>query len=303
MEPMALLAKPSRLSRLLCAVLFSSSLMLTVAGKAQDVAQLPFLATHYDLAATIDPANPTISATAKVDFRGTEVSSMVRVELHPNLGVTEVKNAAGKALNFERDNLNPLLLNVNLPSAATATSTVTLTFTYAGPLANEDNSPGPGVRLASSYKDGAYLLLPARWFPLTAYPTNRFTVTFRFNVPDSFAMAGTGKSLAPSAVPAKSAAEGGRLLYVFECPNAAPNGSFVAGPLQLSAKQSEGLSVNVYAPRSATAKPEDFANSLARSVNVFSDIFGSLPAEPEFTVVQIPDGGLREFSGPGLIVL
>src|SRR5260370_40043295 len=104
-------------------------------------------------------------------------------------------------------------------------------------------------------------------------------------------------------LPAKSAVEGPRLLYVFECPNRAPNGSFVAGPLQLSAKQAEGVNVNVFAPRSASAKPEDFANSIARSVNVFSDLFGALPAEPEFTVVQIPDGGLREFSGPGLIVL
>src|SRR5712672_140312 len=303
MEPMALLAKPSRPSRLLCAVLFSSSLMLTVAAKAQDVAQLPFLATHYDIAATIDPANQTISATAKVDFRGTEVSSMVRVELHPNLSVTEVKNAAGKALNFERDNLNPLLLNVNLPSAATANSTVTLTFTYAGPLANENNSPVPGVRLASIYKDGAYLLLPSRWFPLTAYPTNRYTATFRLTVPDTFALAGTGKSLSPSPVAAKSAAEGGRLQYVFECPNASPNGSFVAGPLQLNAKQAEGLNVNVYAPRPASANAGDFANAVARSVNAFSDLFGPLPAEPEITVAQMPDGGLREFSGPGLLVL
>src|SRR5713226_3157167 len=248
MEPMALLAKPSRPSRLLCAVLFSSSLMLTVAGKAQDVAQLPFLATHYDLAATIDPANQTISATAKVDFRATEVSSIVRVELHPNLSVTEVKNAAGKALNFERDNLNPLLLNVNLPSAATANSLVTLTFSYTGPMANEDNSPVPGVRLASIYKDGAYLLLPARWFPLTAYPSNRYTGTFRLNVPDTFAVARTCKSLSPTPVSGKTVAEGSRLLYVFECANAAPNGSFVAGPLKLTPKQSEGLTVSVYAP-------------------------------------------------------
>ena len=300
---MVFLAKPFRLSRHLFAVLFISSLMLTSAAKAQDVAQLPFLATHYDIAATIEPANQTISATAKVDFRATEVSSIVRVELHPNLNVTGVKNSSGKALNFERDNLNPLLLNVNLPSAATVNSTVTLEFTYAGPLANEDNSPVPGVRLASIYKDGAYLLLPSRWFPLTAYPTNRYTGTFRFIVPDSFAMAGTGKSSSPSPVAGKTPAEGGRLLYVFECPNAAPNGSFVAGPLQLSIKQAEGLTANVFAPRSSTAKPDDFANSVARSVNVFSDLFGALPAEPEFTVVQIPDGGLREFSGPGFIVL
>ena len=151
--------------------MFSSSLLLpliTPAQQAQDVAQLPFLAEHYDVAATLDPSNQSLSAVAKVDFRASEVSSVVRVELHPNLNVSEVKNAAGKALSFERDGLNPLLLNVNLPSAATANSTVTLSFTYTGPLANEDNSPVPGVRLASIYKDGAYLLLPARWFPLTS---------------------------------------------------------------------------------------------------------------------------------------
>jgi aminopeptidase N len=305
MEPMALVSKSSRLSCLLLPLAFSASLLLPLVSpaQAQDVSLLPFLAEHYDVAATLDPSNQSLSAVAKVDFRASEVSSVVRVELHPNLTVSEVKNATGKALSFERDNLNPLLLNVTLPSAATANSTVTLSFTYKGPLANEDNSPVPGVRLASIYKDGAYLLLPARWFPLTAYPTNRYTGTFRLTVPETFAVAGTGKSLSPSPVAAKSAAEGGRLLYVFECPIAAPNGSFVAGPLQLNAKQSEGLSVNVYAPRSASANAGDFANSVARSVNAFSDLFGALPPDPQFTVAQIPDGGLREFSGPGLLVL
>src|SRR5258708_23850022 len=230
MEPMALLAKPSCPSRLLCAALFSGSLLLSVAAKAQVAAKLPFLASHYDIAATIDPANQTISATAKVDFRAREVSSIVRVELNPNLSVTEVKNAAGKALNFERDNLNPLLLNVNLPSAATANSSVTVTFTYAGPLANEDNSPIPGVRLASIYKDGAYLLLPARWFPLTAYPTNRYTATFRLTVPDTFALAGKGKSLSPSAAEGKSAGGGRRFVDLVRIPEPAPTRCFFAAP-------------------------------------------------------------------------
>jgi aminopeptidase N len=300
---MALLRTPSRLSCLLLPLVFSSTLFLPAVSPAQDVAQPQFLAEHYDVAATLDPSNQSISAIAKVDFRAKEVSSVVRVELHPNLNVSEVKNASGKTLSFERDNLNPMLLNVNLPAAATVNSTVTVSFTYTGPLANEDNSPVPGVRLASIYKEGAYLLLPARWFPLTAYPTNRYTGTFRLTVPDTFAVAGTGKALSPSPVAAKSAAEGGRLLYVFECPTAAPNGSFVAGPLQLNAKQAEGLNVNVYAPRTASANAGDFANAVARSVNAFSDLFGALPAEPEFTVAQIPDGGLREFAGPGLLLL
>jgi tetratricopeptide (TPR) repeat protein len=296
---MLLLRKPARLPWLPLLVL---SLLLPFVATAQDVTRENFLAEHYDVAATIEPSGQSLSAIAKVDFRAKEASSLVRVELHPNLNVTDVKSSAGKALNFERDAVNPLLLTVNLPSAVAANSLVTLTFTYSGLLANEENSPVPGVRLASIYRDGAYLLLPARWFPLTAYPSNRYTGTFRFNVPDTFAVAGTGKGGAPTPVAGKAGAEGGRLLYVFECSQAAPNGSFVAGALQLNAKQAEGLDVAVYAPPAAAKNAGDFANAIARSVTAFSDLFGPLP-DPSFTVMQIPDGGLREFSGPGLAVL
>jgi aminopeptidase N len=278
------------------------ALLLPAAGSAQDVSKENFLAEHYDVAANIEPASQSLSAVAKVDFRAREASSIVRVELHPNLNVTKIENSAGKAVNFDRDQMNPLLLTVNLPSPVAANTTVSLTFTYSGLLANEENSPVPGVRLASIYKDGAYLLLPARWFPLTAYPTNRYTGTFRLTVPDTFAVAGTGKAQSPTPVAARSAAEGGRLLYAFECKDAEPNGTFVAGPLQMNAKQAEGLDVNVYAPPDASKSAGDFANAVARSVDAFSDLFGQLP-DPTFTVVQMPDGGLREFSGPRLLVL
>src|SRR5260221_4175868 len=227
MDPMALVCKLSRPSSLLLAI----SMLLPFAVFAQDVTKETFLAEHYDVAATLDPASQSLSAIAKVDFRATQVSSVVRVELHPNLNVKEIKGANGKAVNFERDNLNPLLLNVNLPAAATANSLVTLTFTYTGPMANEDNSPVPGVRLASIYKHSAYLLLPARWFPLTAYPSNPYTATFRLNVPDTFAVAGTGKAGAPTPTPGKNTVEGNRLVYTFQCDSPAPYGTFVPAHL------------------------------------------------------------------------
>jgi len=299
---MLLLCQASRQPRLIPLLVAIFALLLPAAGSAQDVSKENFLAEHYDVAANIEPASQSLSAVAKVDFRAREASSIVRVELHPNLNVTKIENSAGKAVNFDRDQMNPLLLTVNLPSPVAANTTVSLTFTYSGLLANEENSPVPGVRLASIYKDGAYLLLPARWFPLTAYPTNRYTGTFRLTVPDTFAVAGTGKTQSPTPVAARSAAEGGRLLYAFECKDAEPNGTFVAGPLQMNAKQAEGLDVNVYAPPDASKSAGDFANAVARSVDAFSDLFGQLP-DPTFTVVQMPDGGLREFSGPRLLVL
>ena len=299
---MLLLLRPFRLSWLAFLPVLLLGLKLPAAVHAQDVSKENFLAERYDVAATIEPASQSLSAVAKVDFRAHDASSIVRVELHPNLNVSSVKDSAGKSVNFDRDQLNPMLVAVNLPSPVAAGSTVSLTFTYTGLLANEENSPVPGVRLASIYKDGAYLLLPARWFPLTAYPTNRYTGTFRLTVPDTFVVAGTGKGSSPSPVAAKSAAEGGRLLYTFECKNSQPNGSFVAGALQLNVKQAEGLDVNVYAPPADSKNAQDFANAVARSVMAFSDLFGPLP-DPGFTVVEMPDGGLREFSGPGLLVL
>ena len=284
--------------------LVAAVLFLPLASQAQVPIQAKsgFLAEHYDVSATLDSGSQTITATAKVRFRAVDASGIVRVELHPNLNVSDVKSEQGASLKFEREGISPLDLRVQLPSSVPANTKVTLTFFYTGVLANEENSPLPGVRLASIDKEGAYLLLPARWFPLTAYPTNRFTGTFRFNVPDSFAMAGTGKSLAPTPLAGKGAAEGSRLQYVFECARSAPNGTFVAGNLELNSKQAEGVTVSVYAPRAASAKVADFAGDVARGVITFSDMFGPLP-DANMTLVQIPDNSLREYAGAGVLLL
>jgi aminopeptidase N len=269
---------------------------------AQAPRPVAFVAVNYDVTASLDTVRQAISATARVDFKALEVSGNIRVELHPNLEVRDVKAADGKSLSFERDRQNPLFVIVTVPTPVAAGDHLSLTFTYAGLLANEENSPVPGVRVAVINHDGAYLLLPARWFPLTDYPSNRYTGTFHLEVPDSFAVAGTGKALAPTPVAGKNPIDGGRLQYTFECKNAAPNGTFVAGNLQLNPQQAEGVSVAVYAPRSASANAGDFAASVARSMTVFSDMFGALP-DPSMTVMQIPDGTLRDFAGPGVLLL
>jgi len=269
-------------------------------------AQVPqppnFLADHYDISATLDTIGQSISASAKIDFKAVEASSTVRVELHPNLVVKEIKGPDGKPLTFERDNQNSLVLIAHLPTPIATAGHVTLTYTYSGLLVNEENSPVPGVRAALINKDGAYLLLPARWFPLTNFPSNRYTATFRLNVPDLFAVAGTGKASAPSPMPGKNAVEGGRLLYTFECKSLASHGTFVVGNLQLNPKQAEGINVAVYAPRAASANAQNFAESVARSAIVFSDMFGPIP-DPSFTLIQIPDGTLRDFAAPGVLLL
>src|SRR5437764_835142 len=227
---------PMALRRRLSSPILVLALLLLTSAAASLRAQLPqppsVLAAHYDVSATLDAIGQSISATAKIDFKAVEASSTVRVELHPNLVVKEIKGPDGKPLTFERDNQNSLILIAHLPTPIATDGHVTLTYTYAGLLINEENSPIPGVRAALINKDGAYLLLPARWFPLTNYPSNRYTATFRLNVPDVFAVAGTGKASAPTPTPGKNTVEGNRLVYTFQCDAPAPYGIFVAGRLQ-----------------------------------------------------------------------
>src|SRR5271168_1302254 len=271
-------------------------------ARAQGPRAISFLAQHYDVSASLDGVSQMLTATAKIEFRALEVTSTLRVELHPNLEVKSVKNEAGKTLQFERDAQNPLYVIVNLPAAVPRESKLTLTFEYAGLLANAENSPVPGIKVALLDREMAYLLLPSRWFPLTNYPSNRYTATFRLNVPDTWAVAGTGKALAAQPMAATGALAGGRLLYTFECKTPEPHGSFVAGNLQLNPKQAEGINVSVYAPRAQSGNAADFAASVARSMTIFSDMFGALP-DSDMQVIQLPDGTLRDFPAPGVVFL
>jgi predicted negative regulator of RcsB-dependent stress response len=261
-----------------------------------------FLADKYEVSAYLDTVAQGINAVAKVEFRAQEVSQNVLVELHENLEVKDVKGADGKTLPFQRESGNPMFLLVTLPSPVAAGQAVTLTFSYGGLLANEENSPVPNLRVASVNKDWSYLLLPARWFPLTNYPANRYSATFKLNVPDNVVAVGTGKPDSPQSLAPRSPAEGGRLMYVFHGERPEPYGSFVIGPLQMNPKQAEGINVAVYAPPAQSAKAQEFANEAAHQEIIFSDMFGELP-DQDLTVVQLPDGTLRDFAAPGVLML
>ena len=271
-------------------------------ASAQSLARFPLRATHYDVEVALHPADQTISARAKVDFVAGAPTRTFVVELHQDLKVTAVRGANGKPLEFSRDNNPAFNLRVNLPDALVSGNTTSVTFEYTGPVSLEEDSPSKGVRLASVDKNGGYLLLPSRWFPLTNYPSNRYTYRFKIVVPDSFAVVGTGQADSPQLVPATKAGEQGQAIYVFQSDRASPGGTFVFGNLQLNPVKVEGFSVPVYAPPAQAGTANLYGASLAHAVTYFSDVFGSLP-ERSFVIAQMPDGSLGEYAGPGILSL
>jgi hypothetical protein len=284
------------------------SLVLLAAAhvSAQAPRDFPFRATNYSVEAILHPENQTIQAEVKADFVASQVARTVLVELHPDLVISSVKTDSGQSLTVNRDGNSPLLVSVELPQAATPGKTVSLTFDYAGPISSMEDSPTPGMRFGSIDKTSAYLLLPARWFPLTNFPSNRYTATFKLIVPETFQVAGTGKADPPTTVPAMpgSANAESELQYIFHDDTPSPSGSFVAGPLQLTNAPVEGYQFAVYAPQSQAATAKAYAQTTAHILDFYTETFGALPAgDTNLTIAQMPDGSLEGYSAPGLLLL
>jgi len=214
-----------------------------------------FRATNYEIRASLDAVGRVLTAQAKVDFAANEPSRVVDVELSQTLRVNGVRDAAGKPLGYDRDENSPMKLQVTLPDSVPAGGKVTLQFEYAGPLTTRGTSSDQGLQLAHIDKDGGYLLLPARWFPLTDFPTNRYTGVFQIEVPGTMTVAGTGTStgaptsvtprisparaignsrsaapLSPSAAPPPPSMENERMLYTFRVEKPEAAGTFVVAP-------------------------------------------------------------------------
>jgi aminopeptidase N len=290
-----------------CRLLSLLALLLLAAfvAPAQTPRRFPFRADHYDVQVLIHPEDQTISGLARVDFIAIEVARTVVVELHQDLKVNAIHiPGSKKPLEFERDRTYPLLLTVGLPDSVAPGQPVSLEFDYTGPISSEDDSPTRGVRFASIDKTSAYLLLPARWFPLTNYPANRYTGTFKIITPDTMYVTGTGRADPPTMEPGIGKGAG-QASYVFHCDHPAPVGTFVAGPLQLNPVQTEGITVSVFTPPVQASTATAYGTSLAHIILYYSDAFGPLQenAPPPFTIAQMPDGSLSGYSAPGLLLI
>ena len=287
-----------------------------------------FRATNYDIRASLDAVGQVMNAQAKVDFTANDSARVVEVELNQNLRVNSVRDGAGRPVPYDRDENSALKLDITLPEQVPPGRTVTLQFDYSGPLSSRINDPAQGVRLSYIGKEGGYLLLPARWFPLTGFPSNRYTGTFQLEVPGTMTVAGTGTSIgsptsvtpkyspgpapgnsrsggapvSPAAAPPPPSMENERMLYTFRVEKPQAAGTFVFSPLQLSPLHAEGMDFSVYTPPAAAGTAQSYADTVARILDFYNGEFGALP-EPGMKVAQILDGAVDGYAAPGLLLV
>jgi hypothetical protein len=286
-----------------------------------------FRATNYEIRASLDAIGRVLTAQAKVDFSANEPSRIVDVELSQTLRVNGVHDTTGKPLAYDRDENTPLKLRVTLPDSIPTGGRVTLQFEYTGPLSTRGTSADEGLQLAHIDKDSGYLLLPARWFPLTNFPTNQYTGVFQIEVPGTMTVVGTGTSagaptsvtpkviaapavgnsrsaapMSPSAAPPPPSMENERLLYTFRVDKPESAGTFVIAPLQLNPVRAEGATYSIYTPPAQANTAQAYADTLAHILDDFNGQFGPLP-EPGMKIAQLPDGTVASYSAPGLLLV
>jgi len=299
---------------------------------AQTIPTAAFRATYYEVRASLDAVGQVLNAQAKVDFAAGEAARVVDVELNQNLRVNAVRDVAGKPVSYDRDENSGPKLHITLPENVPSGGKVTLFFDYGGPFTSRVNDPSQGIRMASIGKDGGYLLLPSRWFPLTDFPSNRYTGIFQIEVPGNMVVVGTGTQAGPpQSVAAKAAAppasapilgnarrgaapvspraeptpppmENERMLYTYRVDKPEAAGTVVIAPLQLSSEHAQGATYSIYTPPALANTAPAYADAVSHILDYFNSEFGALP-EPGMTVAQLPEGTVDGFAAPGLLLV
>jgi len=184
------------LSRIVFSVALASGTLL---AQGQGQSQRPRVDVEsYAIDAQVDPSAQTIRATAKVRFTPLDDLSTVSFELNNALNLETVTDDTGRQVPASRTAQD---MSVRLSLAATLLKgkPATLTFVYGGKLTGTEESPVWGIKFAAIHPDFAYLMYPARWFPVNDYTTDRFTTDLRVTVPSGFKVIASGLESADAA--------------------------------------------------------------------------------------------------------
>src|ERR1700687_3472277 len=147
---------------------------------------------NYVINAEINPRTQALTANVQVRFVPLEADvSSTSFELNNALNISRVVDDAGRQIQVSRSTQDSSV-RLNFPSALAKGKPAIVTFTYDGRLTGEEDSPVYGIKFAALQNDFAYLMYPARWFPVNDYTVDRYTADMHITVPSEFKVIASG---------------------------------------------------------------------------------------------------------------
>jgi hypothetical protein len=266
---------------------------LTVFAQAQE-RRARIRVENYTIDAEIQPATQAIIATAEVRFVPLDNNgSSLSFELNNALNVSKVVDGKGASINDTRnqqDSTVRLSFDPPLPKG----DPVTLKFTYEGRLSGSEDSPVYGIKFAAIHPDYAFLLYPARWFPISGYTTDRFTADLHITVPSGYQVLGSGLDTHQAA--------GDKVVYSFHFDHPSFPGSIAVVHDPGVKASAEGVTSTLYFRGDEKGMAQQYGEQIGQMMAYFTGDFG-LPPYANLTVVETENGAPNGFSAPGLIFL
>ena len=248
----------------------------------------------YTIDAEISPNTSDIQA--KVTVRFTPVDDGITstaFELNNALNVSRVTDDKGAQIQATR-NQQDFTVRLNFDHPLVKGQTTAVTFYYDGRLTGQEDSPVYGIKFAAIHPDYAFLLYPARWFPVAGYTTDRFGADMRVTVPMGYSVLGSGLDSK------QTAADKNTYEYKFER-HSFP-GSIAVVKDQPVKVQSEGSTSSVYFRGPQADLVQQYGTEVGKIMSYFGSIYG-LPPSANLMVVQTETGAPNGYAAPGMIFL
>ena len=275
--------RPQRWSLAACLLLAVSVLH----PPARAAEKTHFHVNDYQIDAVLNPHEHKIAARAKVKITALEELNIATFQLHNDLRLSKVTDAAGRPLTADRiPQDSSVRVSLNKPLAKDD-STV-LTFEYEGVLDSADDSPVPGLKLTSINDDTSYLLYSGDWFPVNAFGIDRFTATINVTVPAHMMVIGSGTVSEGTQALKASAGSGPTKTFSLKYEKASFPGTIIAGAFGDYASTEAGLDLHVYFKPAHKDLASAYADTAIKEFTYFITLYGPLPSNV-VRIVELPD--------------
>jgi aminopeptidase N len=271
-----------------------TSAMMWGQGQGPGQSQRPRLdVDSYTIDAQVDPGAQTLQATTKVSFTPLEDATSLSFELNNALTLDSVTDQAGRQVPASRV-AQDMTVRLSLAETMPKGKPATLTFVYGGKLTGAEESPVWGIKFAAIHPDFAYLMYPARWFPVNDYTADRFTTDLKVTVPSGYKVIGSGTETADLAADGKTAVR-------FQFTNPSFPGSFAIVKGDPTVIASGGINTALYF-RERNDMAGAYGQEIGRAMEFLSGVYGPLPNR-NLIVVETEAGTPNGYSAPGILFL
>ena len=242
----------------------------------------------YKIQAEIYPTEQALSAKVEVVFTPESDRALsVTFGLHNSLNVTSVKDNRGRTLQVSRS-VQDHTIRVDYPEPLPKGQATSLMFEYGGALRGDEESPIYGIQFASIREDGAHLLYPSRWFPVSGYTVDRYTMELNVKVPEGYRVLSSGIDLAQDQV------------FTFRYNNPGFPGSLAVVRGAAEQASNQGVTTSVWFRGDAVANAKSWGEETGKVMTYLTSILG-VPQRANLAVVETTRTAPGGYSAPGII--